>query len=426
MADYDLISSLLLEQKDIAADNPYLNFANSMPQIQASQNPRQNAIAQSLASFTQNFAKGYGRKQVKQEQQELAKGVAAALTSENPQEKLKEVSPTLASAYELQVAQAKQKQQELAQKMGMDLQKYQMQQDYSNELARSRMGEQFQYSAALKGIPSARQADVPWSNPAIPEILTNIQAEGIGSISPEQKQILNSLSPKEYARVLQANQQGGVASRADRGMDFKEGERNLPGFTNVTGATPSTTIVNQLRTKKEGSDQIVNLLEEMKKTGDSSGFMTLVGQDAAMQEMLQGALFNANRVRTNSGANFTETEQNMVKSSIPKTLAGDPVGAVKALMLGRDQKEFADAMIKFIKADRDVNMFSQGFKSNTRPLSFYPKEMRESYGLIDENGTPSPSSNQSQDVPKYKEQDLTKAGYSAADIQALKLQGVVE
>lgn len=390
MADYDLLSSLLLEQKNLAADNPYLSFASSMPKLQPSRDAGQNALAQTLAGFTQNFAQGYGKKQVKQEQEELAKGVAAALTSENPQEKLKEVSPTLASAYELQIAQAKQKQQELAAKMGMDLQKYQMQQDYSHDLQRQRMAEQAGYSAQLKAMPGAPKADVPWSRPEIPSILTEVRVNGVESLTPEKRAVVDNLAPAEYDRFQRAADKQDVKDRYQDESDRKAAKQAIPGYENVAGNYLTDPVINKLYEKKAGAEKIVNLLKEVKKTGDSSGFMTLVGQDAAMQEMLKGSLMNAQRVFTGSGAAFSASEQGTIASSIPAMLSADPARAIKAALLGRDQKEFTNAMIKFIEAEKDLEMFSYGLKNKNRPVSFYPEDLVSSYGLKGEGAGASP------------------------------------
>lgn len=387
MADYDLITSLLLEQKNIAADNPYLNFASSLPQMQPSKDAGQNALAQTLAGFTQNFAQGYGKKQVKQEQEDLAKGVAAALTSENPQEKLKEVSPTLASAYELQIAQAKQKQQELAQKMGLDLQKYQMQQDYSHGLQRERMAEQAGYSAQLKAIPTAR-AEQNWDNPAAAPIVGKLARNEL--LTPEEARTMDTLSKGDMRLATSALGLGNTQGRFNAGEDKKEAKQAIPGYENVAGNYLTDPVINKLYDKKAGAEKIVNLLKEVKKTGDSSGFMTLVGQDAAMQEMLRGSLMNAQRVFTGSGASFTDSEQKMIASSIPAMLSADPSRAIKSMLLGRDQKQFTDAMIKFVEAEKDLEMFSYGLKNKNRPMSFYPQDLVSSYGVKGEDGaTPS-------------------------------------
>lgn len=256
-------------------------------------------------------------------------------------------------------------------------------------------------------------------------------------LSPEEQQAVASAPMGVQRQISNYEYQQGVQGRFNENFDFKKSERALPGYQNITGAQPSTTVLNTLRTKIQGTEEIKNLLRNLKQSGDTDGFFNIIGESAQMQEAIQGALFNANRLRTNSGANFTATEQAMVKSSMPKTLAGDPLGALRAAMLGRDQSEFADIMMKFVDADKDIALFSQGYKANNRPLTFYPQDLVQQFGLGDLDSGTSPieeatqgsaastSAGQQQQAAQYSEQDLISAGYSAEDIQALKAQGAI-
>lgn len=380
MADYDLISSLLLEQKDIAADNPYLNFASSMPQMQASQNPRQNAIAQSLASFTQNFAKTYGKKQVKQEQEDLAKGVAAALTSENPQEKLKEVSPTLASAYELQVAQAKQKQQELAQKMGMDLQKYQMQQDYSHGLQRERMAEQAGYSAQLKAIPTAR-AEQNWDNPAAAPIVTKLALNK--PLTPEEATVMESLSKGDMRLATSALSLGNVQGRSENAATRKDKEATQDIFKTADDLFDKNPITKDATKALIGAEKAKTLLAQdnsishgammsvfAKSIGSDSGVLSNRDIERIQDPTLRSDIMQlANYATGNPGAKITDQQKKAYKAALDavQISSNNAINSARSEVYNRVRNRFANRLDPETSAELESHVFETLGSATSRP-----------------------------------------------------------
>ena len=202
---------------------------------------------------------------------------------------------------------------------------------------------------------------------------------------------LYSTLPVSSKRILQQvetqhaieGRSKGVQNRFEEGLSVKKGEREIPGFTNVTGNILPLTTVNQIREKVGANEEVKNALYKLKTTGDATSFMALTGNDASAQAALQSSIFNAYRKRTGSGARLEGPEGDMIKAMTPKVLSGDPIGAIKAAMLGRDQQQFADFMIKFLDEDRDMSLFSQGLKANNRPLSFYRADDVQRLGLGD-------------------------------------------
>lgn len=237
-----------------------------------------------------------------------------------------------------------------------------------------------------------------------------------------------SRSPLGLQRLANSLEQtNAVSDRFNQKFDFTKSERALPGYTNITGATPTSTQVNKLREVIRSNDEVKNALKALKETGDQDGFFKLVGSDAQMQAALRSSIFNAYRKRTGSGARLEGPEGQMIKAMTPKVLAGDPLGALSAAAMGRNQQEFADNMIKYLDEDRDLQLFSQGFKANNRELGFYPKDELDKFNLSQllEQQTPSPVE-EATGTAQYSLSDLQAAGYSQAEIQALQAQGYVK
>lgn len=384
MADYDLITSLLLEQKNIAADNPYLNFASSLPQMQPSKDAGQNALAQTLAGFTQNFAQGYGKKQVKQEQEELAKGVAAALTSENPQEKLKEVSPTLASAYELQIAQAKQKQQELAQKMGLDLQKYQMQQDYSHGLQRERMAEQAGYSAQLKAIPTAR-AEQNWDNPAAAPIVTKLALNK--PLTPEEATVMESLSKGDMRLATSALSLGNVQGRSENAADRKDKEATQDIFKTADDLFDKNPVTKDATKAIIGAEKAKTLLSQdssvshgamlstfAKAIGSDSGTLSEGDVNRVQDPTLRADIMRlVNYATGNPGALLTNEQKKAYKAALDavEISSNNAINSARSEVYGRVRNRFDNRLDPETSAKLESHVF-ETLGSATRVPTYNP------------------------------------------------------
>lgn len=212
-------------------------------------------------------------------------------------------------------------------------------------------------------------------------------------LTPEQAAVVSKL-PLSALRAFQGQQQlNNVGDRFEQNLSFKKGERELPGFTNVTGATPPISAINEARTKIQSNEEVKTALRALKESGDVEGFYKLAGENAQVQAALSSSVFNAYRKRTGSGARLEGPEGAMLQSMTPQVLAGNFMGALKAGLLGRDQGKFAEMMMNFLDEDRDIALFSQGFKNNSRDLKFYPKDIKQRFGLDALEAEESPAKN---------------------------------
>lgn len=382
MADIDLstiFAALTAADKQAQADNPFNPLSSFGDQlgdlsIKASvgKKPADAAIAGLISGLVSGGASNLGRGYV-QKQDDLAYQLMADNLGGGPSvfKKPDAMSPSVFNVvrnagglYDEQQAVDRQDEQR---KLGLVLAQKGI-----------KLGEDGSWSL----IPGAQQAQADMEGTGSPLVQSYLYKLRTGQpTSPEEQQAF-SHSPLEVQRLGDTiDYRNAVDERFGKNFGFKVGERELPGYTNVTGATPPTATINNLREKITANQEVKNALEKLKATGDEGGFMQLVGSNAQAQAALQSSIFNAYRKRTGSGARLEGPEGDMIKAMTPQVLAGDALGAIKAASLGRNQKEFADFMIKFLDEDQDAALFSQGFKANNRPLNFYPKDQVEKFGL---------------------------------------------
>lgn len=172
------------------------------------------------------------------------------------------------------------------------------------------------------------------------------------------------LSPK----AIESASRGLRSSTYASGLEFNKDQRKLNNYESL-GAPLTTAEKQKIEFQNEGLARTKAEMLEFIANPDS-----FTGNSSAIQAALSGMMTNAQRMATNSGANFTATEIDLVKKALPATLAGDPVRAIKEAMLGRDQKVFARDLIDLFDRVNDYALLeAYKQKREDKDLSYYPE-----------------------------------------------------
>lgn len=225
-------------------------------------------------------------------------------------------------------------------------------------------------------------------NAAIPEEVAQqlataaAKAQGLEMPSPE---LIKTYSNARTAGLMNAlTGDIGVQGRSDRTAGYKEKQSALFGYEPIDDKVMLTPGEKKDWDEKiSATNSIVDKFDILAKSGDLNA---ITGQDSATQAAISAELFNKFRVLTNSGARLEEKEAQMLRAMMPRVAAGDLSGAIKAGLLGRDQKVFANDLKDLLTRSLDVELLSVGFKNKNKPLSAYPEETVKRLGLSPQNG----------------------------------------
>lgn len=173
------------------------------------------------------------------------------------------------------------------------------------------------------------------------------------------------------------------ADRRQNNQDFNQGKSEVPGFYNVSNAKLNPTTVIEIGKKREGLSQVTQLLSQFAENPNS-----VVGQESAINAAVSGLLMNAERLRTGSGANFTNTEQSLISRAAPHIAAGDLFGWMQQELLGRDQQQFARDLINLHQKTSDYTLAdTYGLLRQDVPNQYYPPNILKKWGLNDLSST---------------------------------------
>lgn len=201
--------------------------------------------------------------------------------------------------------------------------------------------------------------------PAEIEIAKKVYGVDLRGSSPQGINVINNI---------------GAEQRRIEGQDFRQRQSALPGYMNVSGAELSPSTAAKLSEQNFGIQKTKQLLGEYLAAPD-----TYTGDASALQGAIRGMLINAQRIATNSGANFTGMEQGLIDMATPIALAGgDILSWTKAQLLGRNQKVFAQTLQGLYQKTQDYALAeTYGQIRQDAPPGYYPPEMLQKWGIED-------------------------------------------
>ena len=176
--------------------------------------------------------------------------------------------------------------------------------------------------------------------------------------------------PRDAALISNAISRGENVNIRGQGFERAGLQLGLGGYEAEPNPQmlPRPEVIKELQLKSGGLASMQSLLQTyIDSPGDP-----IIGQTSAQNAALTGMLMNAGRMYTNSGANFTETEQRMLKQALPAIMAGDLMGATKAMALGRDQKTFARDIQGIMQKAFDFQVYgSARYRRQGVPAGYY-------------------------------------------------------
>jgi hypothetical protein len=182
------------------------------------------------------------------------------------------------------------------------------------------------------------------------EMMNPIVSRGLAgalNISDEDYEQFAKSSPEQARLLLQAQ----VHKRT-------KNERTIPSYQRIEGgAILQPQEARELRKEARAIGSITNIMDEVA----SLDGMRLTGEQAIKLKMFDGMLMNEFRNYTNSGANFTDTEQQMIRDQvIPSLAAGQTVDTLINQLTGRERQTYANIVKKAIRAGYDNKLGQMG------------------------------------------------------------------
>lgn len=187
-------------------------------------------------------------------------------------------------------------------------------------------------------------------------------------------------NPRAVDDLAEMRKRADIGGRAKDRMDMQRGGQVAMGYERLPNApTLTTTEQRDMRMRQRGAEAMIDNLEQQKELIRENGTFDLVGTSAALEKMLQAEFMNLGRIRTNSGATFTETEQEFVNALQAATAAGTSVkDALRDLMTNRDPTEMIDAAQRLLKRGLDVEMLTFG---QYNPSGDYSDTLKQRYKI---------------------------------------------
>lgn len=224
--------------------------------------------------------------------------------------------------------------------------------------------------------------------------------------SPEESAAYSKYvtDPRDAALISNAISRGANVDLRGQGFERSGLQLGLAGFEAEPNPQmlPRPEVVKELQLKAGGLASMQSLLQTyIDNPGDP-----IIGQASAQNAALSGMLMNAGRMYTHSGANFTETEQRMLRQALPAIMAGDLTGAIKSMALGRDQKTFARDIQGIMQKAFNFEVYgATRYRKQGLPPGYYGES-----DWLTATPTSSVTSNPSvTPTPKFNDNDLSDA-----------------
>lgn len=197
---------------------------------------------------------------------------------------------------------------------------------------------------------------------------SQILAAAPGSIRKEVTGIIGKVKPF-------------VGERFRTNQTFKARQTLVAGALPIGSNIPTSNQVKELNKRRGGLENIIKILDLSAASGQANGFINIFGTDAKVQQSLSSMFLNAGRLATNSGANFTETEQQLIKNLNVTFAADNPTQALAEFVKGVDQSKFALEVKSILRKTFAADLLGQGQLDTTLPLSAYaPKQLKRAFG----------------------------------------------
>ena len=389
-----LLKALMDSQEEDYEDSPLFMYGQRalmtpIP-MQTRMSPWETLLTGALQGFGGGMLKGMGEAQIAEEQAKKAEAIAQ-LASATGDERytLMEADPDLRKIAPIaRMADAISEQEKKA-AMALKLQEALLEAPKMRTITRggTEIQEEFdpvnrtwnQVGAGPRWAPTA-----PGENASISEGAASVLAKAFmdrtGQQGPPDPNVIEALTNPKVATLLAGLENSkGVAERHKEDMARKEKQQIVSGYDNLPGAPVlGDTELKDLRETKSTTDQVIAIFDGIAKGSDPED---VFGNDAQLNQARASMLFNMFRGLTGSGAALSPSETEKLNAMIPRLAAGDLVGAVKAGMLDRDQKQFARDMQKLMQDSLDIQMMSYGKKSRTKDLSQYPAQTLAQMGI---------------------------------------------
>jgi hypothetical protein len=381
----DLLAAQLL--KDNASEaNPYSGAGAgisaalaTMPQYNLK--PWESLLAGALGGFASGALKGYGQQSQDQKTAEIVNKFTAALDETGGLDtKAVSASPELAKYAPML------KLNEMQEKKELKKQQEKMLLDALSKAPTMRTIYQGDSSIQQEFDPLSRT----WA-----EVGSGSRFKPSAGPGPVNQQLLDALVQTgnlapEIAAAVQSQQdlsaaqraigQSGVQNRFETTKDLEKKKTSLFGYEPIDDSfmlQPSE--LDNLRTKVGATQDIIAKLGVLQ----GKDLTQIAGQDSATQQATSALMFQAFRNKTGSGANLTKNEETLIQQMMPHLASNDLVGAINAGLLGRDQNQFSRDLQGILQEGLDVELFAQGLKRKSRDLSSYPKQLRDTMGVVD-------------------------------------------
>lgn len=173
---------------------------------------------------------------------------------------------------------------------------------------------------------------------------------------------------KEARQLRQVNE---VGDRFGLNRGDRLAEVVMPGYTQITTFKLRPQEASALRAKSSAVYKLESIFNQIANdpNADPDAYF---GQEGALADALRQLSFGELRGLAGTGANLTGNEKELVNMQTFSTLNTDPLGAIKRMVQGRDQKEFASNMASLLRKLHDNDLaINYGQVRADKPAEYY-------------------------------------------------------
>lgn len=414
----DPLLEALQNQRQIYQDNNFWGQAgDAMGAISKSYaqnqdpyfNPNGNLLGALLTGVGSGFMKGYGQQEVRRQTQDFAnvlRGVAKDYYAGNdisyayksPYQALQDAAPALEFGRMQNDYQLQQKIDAKKQEGALDFLNKQREAGLIPIQSTDQSGKSYisgwdvnkDYLIA-KG-EAAQLSNPSFGSKALDSKYQPIVAKVLAGqdLSPEDAQLVSSAPFDLIKEIRQNNQLNDANSRFAQNLGQRKATKNLFGYDFLTDAQLTDTEAAKLRDKIAQTNVLSSVFNQV-ATNPNYNPDEIFGNNAALTDALRAAAFQKLRMGAgtgaNSGAALNPGEKAIIEDMNFATMATDPIGSLKRMMAGRDQKQFAKDMAGVIQKLQDEEILGYGgIRSGVTPDYYSPEAINKyktSSGLND-------------------------------------------
>ena len=357
-------------------------------------NPNSNLVGALLTGIGSGFMKGYGQQEVRRQTADFAnvlRGVAKDYYSggdlssvyNSPYQALQDAAPALEFGRAANQYEQAQKLKYEKQKSALDFLNKQREQgiiplqtqDPNGNSVLSGWTTDNDY---LDAIGQANRQKQLAQNKITPELAPAAAKAVLGQdLTPDEaQQLLTGGNLNVLQLAQQAKNSQAIQERFNRGLDQKKATKNLFGYDFLTDNQLTDTESAKLRDKIAQTNVLTGVFSQLASNPNYNPD-EVFGNNAALTDALKAAAFQKLRMGAgtgaNSGAALSPGEKAIIEDMNFTTMATDPIGSMKRMMMGRDQKQFAKDMASVIQKLQDEEILSYGgVRSGVKPDYYNP------------------------------------------------------